>query len=313
MDELSKQTIMNELLQKIKALQLDENGLDKLDCEQRQKYLKAQNDFNEAKEKGVNRDDLKMFEDQMNFQKECTNLVIKAVIAFEDTKYPEAAGPVEELVSTDVEPKKKEETQKKPAESKLKFIKHITSQNVTECDSLTLDCTCQGPDDDLELIWLRNNKKKIHKNSEFRHERDGNKFKLTVTAVFHDDSGVYSALLKSKSTSNEQLSSCSVIIQPRDTDPIDPSFVQFPQSISLEKGEKAKFNCKISGSTPMTVQWNFNGKPLDHESDRFILMNDETEFSLEIPVVLATDEGQYGVIISNANGQITATYTLHVD
>ncbi|CAF1097764.1 unnamed protein product [Rotaria sordida] len=149
-------------------------------------------------------------------------------------------------------------------------------------------------DDDLELIWLRNNKE-IPKNPDFRHEREGNTFKLIVTAVFPDDSGIFSALLKSKSTNNEQLSSCSVIIQARDKESLDPSFVQFPQSISLEKDGKAKFNCKISGSTPMTAQWNFN------------------EFSLEIPAVLATDQGQYSVIISNDKGQITAAYSLHVD
>ncbi|CAF0937611.1 unnamed protein product [Rotaria sordida] len=240
----------------------------------------------------------------MNFQKERTNLVVKAVEIFDNAKYsettqaPEAAVPVEEVApnevekkTEEVEPKKKEETQKKTARSKLKFLKYIASQNLMECDSLTLDCR---DDDDLELIWLRNNKE-IPKNPDFRHEREGNTFKLIVTAVFPDDSGIFSALLKSKSTNNEQLSSCSVIIQARDKESLDPSFVQFPQSISLEKDGKAKFNCKISGSTPMTAQWNFN------------------EFSLEIPAVLATDQGQYSVIISNDKGQITAAYSLHVD
>jgi hypothetical protein len=61
------------------------------------------------------------------------------------------------------------------------------------------------------------------------------------------------------------------------------------------------------------AEWNFNGKPLDHESSRFIFTNAETEFSLEIPVVLATDEGQYHVTISNDKGEITAAYSLHVD
>ena len=56
-----------------------------------------------------------------------------------------------------------------------------------------------------------------------------------------------------------------------------------------------------------------NGKPLDRESSRFIFTNAETEFSLEIPVVLATDEGQYHVTISNDKGEITAAYSLHVD
>jgi hypothetical protein len=51
---------------------------------------------------------------QMNFQKQCTDLVIKAVEALEDTKYseptlaPEAAVPVEEVAPTEVEKKTEE-------------------------------------------------------------------------------------------------------------------------------------------------------------------------------------------------------------
>ena len=61
------------------------------------------------------------------------------------------------------------------------------------------------------------------------------------------------------------------------------------------------------------AEWNVNGKALDRESSRFAFTNSDTEFSLEIPVVLATDEGQYHVTISNDKGEITAAYSLHVD
>ncbi|CAF3966803.1 unnamed protein product [Rotaria sordida] len=126
MDELLKQTIINELLEKIKAIQYNEIALTKLECEERKKILKAEDDYNKATEKKVNRDDLKIFENKMNFQKERTNLVVKAVEIFDNAKYsettqaPEAAVPVEEVApnevekkTEEVEPKKKEETQKK--------------------------------------------------------------------------------------------------------------------------------------------------------------------------------------------------------
>ncbi|CAF3257885.1 unnamed protein product [Rotaria sp. Silwood2] len=212
----------------------------------------------------------------------------------------------------EVKKKEEEETQEKPAESKLKFVKYIKSQNLMEGDSLTLECACNGTDDDLELLWLRNNKE-IPENPDFRRERTGNTFKLVVAEVFPEDSGVFSALLKNKSTNDQLLACCSVIIQARDEDPLDPNFVQFPQSATLEEGGKAKFNCKLSGSTPMTAEWNFNGKPLDRESSRFVFTNGEKEFSLEIPVVLATDQGQYHVTVSNDKGEITAAYSLHAE
>jgi hypothetical protein len=130
---------------------------------------------------------------------------------------------------------------------------------------------------------------------------------------FPEDSGVFSASLKSKTTGDQKVSSCSVIIQARDEEPLDPSFIQYPHSASLEEGGKVKFNSKLSGSTPMTAEWSVNGKSLDRESSRFIFTNNENEFSLEIPVVLATDQGQCQVTISNDKGEITAAFTLHVD
>lgn len=63
----------------------------------------------------------------------------------------------------------------------------------------------------------------------------------------------------------------------------------------------------------LPADWTLNGKSLDRNSSRFTFTNDEKEFSLEIPVVLATDEGQYNVIVSNDKGEITAAYSLQVD
>lgn len=62
-----------------------------------------------------------------------------------------------------------------------------------------------------------------------------------------------------------------------------------------------------------SAAWNLNGKPLDRESSRMVFTNGETDFSLEIPVVLATDQGQYHVTLANDKGEITAAFTLYVD
>ncbi|CAF4348959.1 unnamed protein product [Rotaria socialis] len=213
------------------------------------------------------------------------------------------------------EPKKKEEAeeaQEKPAEVKPKFVKHIKSQNLMEGDPLTLDCVVLGGNEAVELTWLRNSKE-IPENPDFRREREGNSFKLVVAEVFPEDSGVFSALLKSEIIPNPRFSSCSVIIQARDEEPLDPCVGQFPQSISTEEGHKAKFSCALSGTTPMTAEWSVNGKQLDRQSSRFVFTDSEKEFSLEIPVVLATDEGQYHVTVANDKGEITAAFSLHVD
>lgn len=38
----------------------------------------------------------------------------------------------------------------------------------------------------------------------------------------------------------------------RDDEPLDPNFTEFPQSLTVDEGGKAKFTCKMSGSVPMT-------------------------------------------------------------
>ena len=165
---------------------------------------------------------------------------------------------------------------------------------------------------------------------------------------FPEDSGVFAALLKSKTNNNQMVSSCSVIVQgefsrisarfiwhwlllAKDDEPLDPIFTEFPQSVTVDEGGKAKFTSKLSGSTPMTgkqtrsivcsidffsflvATWQFNGKPLETDSTRLTISANEKDFSLEIPLVVATDQGQYQVTIANDKGEITAAFSLHVD
>ncbi|CAF0817484.1 unnamed protein product, partial [Didymodactylos carnosus] len=226
----------------------------------------------------------------------------------EETSAPPPAE--EKKPEEDKKPKDKKEEEEKPLEKKeekVKFTKHIHSQNLMEGDRLILDCTCTG--DELELVWLRNNKE-IPENPDFKRERDGDNFRLNVSEVFSEDSGVFSALLKNATST--RLSSCSVIIQAKDEEPLDPTFVEFPQNLTIDESGKAKFTCKLSGSAPMTAEWNFQGKALARDSSRFVFVDGEPEFSMEIPVVLATDEGQYHVTLSNDKGEITAAFSLHV-
>lgn len=63
----------------------------------------------------------------------------------------------------------------------------------------------------------------------------------------------------------------------------------------------------------VAATWQFNGKPLETGSNRLTTSANEKDFSLEIPLVLATDQGQYQVTIANDHGEITAAFSLHVD
>lgn len=74
------------------------------------------------------------------------------------------------------------------------------------------------------------------------------------------------------------------------------------------KSEFRSFLCSIR-----LANWQINGKTLETDSTRIKISANEKDFSLEIPLVLATDQGQYQVTIANDKGEITAAFSLHVD
>lgn len=99
----------------------------------------------------------------------------------------------------------------KKSQPKANFLKHIKSQNLNEGSPLILECEVSGQDS-FEVTWLRNGKE-IPENPDFLREKIDNLFKLTVSEIFPEDSGVFSAELFCKTTNETKLSSCSVIVK----------------------------------------------------------------------------------------------------
>lgn len=97
-------------------------------------------------------------------------------------------------------------------EPKLFFAKHLSSQNLMEGQALNLECQVSPSKDSYELIWLRNGKE-IPENPDFLREKIDNTHKLTVSEIFPEDSGVFSAEIFCEATNQTLLSSCSVVVQ----------------------------------------------------------------------------------------------------
>jgi hypothetical protein len=62
------------------------------------------------------------------------------------------------------------------------------------------------------------------------------------------------------------------------------------------------------------VKWFKDNKELN-ESDRihFLSNTESGEYSLEIPTVLATDNGQYHALASNSNGEVIGAFSLIIN
>ena len=67
------------------------------------------------------------------------------------------------------------------------------------------------------------------------------------------------------------------------------------------------------GTQPIAVKWFKDNNQLA-ESDRikFISQPEDGTYSLSIPTVLSTDNGQYHATASNANGEVIAAFCLIV-
>lgn len=93
----------------------------------------------------------------------------------------------------------------------LGFIEHLRSKNLLEGQVLTLECKVYGPEP-LSVLWLRNYKE-IPENPDFFRERIDNVFRLIVSEIFPEDSGVFSAILISGASPLTRISTCSIIVK----------------------------------------------------------------------------------------------------
>jgi hypothetical protein len=83
-----------------------------------------------------------------------------------------------------------------------------------------------------------------------------------------------------------------------------PTITAQPQSQTVPRGSNATFNVTVSGATPLSYQWRFNGAPIE----------DATSSVLTVKNVQVFNEGAYSVVVTNAFGSATSSNaTLTVD
>lgn len=203
------------------------------------------------------------------------------------------------------------ETVKSANSNKFGFLKHIISQNLIEGQPLVLEAEVFGTEP-LEVVWLRNGKE-IPENPDFLKEKKDNLYRLIVSEIFPEDSGVFSVELFSVTANKAILSSCSVVVKAADEPELDPKFLIFPQNINVDEGSPINVNCSLDGTKPILVKWFKNNEELV-ESKRILFNNDEKNgnYTLSIPTCLATDSGDYHATASNSNGEVIAAFSLCV-
>ena len=76
-----------------------------------------------------------------------------------------------------------------------------------------------------------------------------------------------------------------------------PVFVTEPQSQTAIQGQNASFNVTMNGTTPFTFQWQFNSVNIPNATNHVLTLNNVT----------TNNAGNYGVLVTNADGFAVST------
>jgi len=108
---------------------------------------------------------------------------------------------------------------------------------------------------------------------------------LTLTNVQSTDGGRYAVHVQNPYGSADSSSA-------RLTVNVPPQITAQPQSITQIAGQSASFSVTVSGTTPLSYQWSFNGSVLPGA----------TNSVLNIPSVDTSNAGDYSVVVTNVAG-----------
>ena len=81
-----------------------------------------------------------------------------------------------------------------------------------------------------------------------------------------------------------------------DNEPTGLNISNEPTSLTSSVNSKASFTVAVAGNVPLYYQWQFNGTPIDGANDN----------SYTISKVQIADQGNYSVIVTNAQGAVTS-------
>jgi Immunoglobulin I-set domain/Immunoglobulin domain len=81
-----------------------------------------------------------------------------------------------------------------------------------------------------------------------------------------------------------------------------PTITTQPKALTVKNGAKASFTVKAAGTTPLSYQWQLNGKNLKNGG----VISGATTATLSLSKTSATNTGSYRVIVTNAAGSKTS-------
>lgn len=131
---------------------------------------------------------------------------------------------------------------------------------------------------------------------------------MTRTEVYH----VASSKMSTTETVTETVKeSISVVKKPREKHGVPAKILNKPQSLTVEEGDLAIFECDVDGEPAPSITWLREGAVIG-SSARHHIVSTQHNSHLEISAVESSDEGSYTVLVENAEGKQEAYFTLTI-
>lgn len=131
---------------------------------------------------------------------------------------------------------------------------------------------------------------------------------MTRTEVYHVSSSKMSTTETVTETVKESI---SVVKKPREKHGVPAKILNKPQSLTVEEGDLARFECDVDGEPAPSITWLREGAVIG-SSARHHIVSTQHNSHLEISAVESSDEGSYTVLVENTEGKQEACFTLTI-
>lgn len=131
---------------------------------------------------------------------------------------------------------------------------------------------------------------------------------MTRTEVYHVSSS--KTTVKESVTETTSVVEKTVVEEEKKTG-VPPKIMTKPQSLTVEEGGLARFECDVDGDPAPSITWLREGAAIG-SSVRHHIVSTQYNSSFEISSIEMSDEGSYSLLVENSGGKQEAYFTLTV-
>lgn len=130
---------------------------------------------------------------------------------------------------------------------------------------------------------------------------------MTRTEVYH----VSSSKTVKETVTETVKETTTVVEKPKEKPSVPAKILTKPQSLTVEEGDLARFECDVAGDPAPSITWMHEGAVVGSTA-RHHIVSTQYNSSFEISAVEMSDEGSYSLLVENAGGKQEAHFTLTI-